>query len=250
MICRVACLVVGFLVGFLSLAHATETERQGIIAAFAKVAPSVGALYAQEEDGDIKFLCTATAVSREQDKTVVLTAHHCLRKGVAYLINFGDNRLRTLSVWKIPHYEVDTDKHPRRFNEPKTDMAFFLMEGKDIPITPFSDGILLDAGRKVVMLGFPLGVSKIGYEGIVAGYFDRLGADLYGYLMLQIFGAPGSSGSSIIDVQSGKVVGILVSAKQSFAGLPVIFGTPIEYRKHLLSVRPEEKEEASDVDLP
>jgi S1-C subfamily serine protease len=242
-------LTAALLGGFLLIcgsSQATESERQEIIAAFAKVGPSVGALYAQEEGGDVKFLCSATAVAREGDKTVVLTAHHCLRKGVAYLINFGDNNFRSVYAWKVPHYEVNEREYPRRFNEPKTDMAFFLMDGTDIPVVSLRTGERLGAGRKVVMLGFPLGVTKIGYEGIVAGYFDRLGADVYGYIMLQIFGSPGSSGSSVVDVETGTVIGILVSGKQSFSGLPVIFATPIEYQKHLLPVRPDEEAEGPE----
>lgn len=218
------------------------SERNQVIETVARIAPSVGALYAQEGGGDMKFLCSATAVEwpgKPEGKTVILTANHCLQKGVSYLINFGDNRLRAVIAWKVPHYEVDAQKYPRRYNEPETDMALFLLDGTDVPTVPIAKESGLPAGASVVMVGYPLGVAKITYEGIVAGRFDRLGADLHGYILLQIFGAPGSSGSSVVNTISGEVVGILVAARQKAFGLPVIFATPVEYKEHLIPILPE-----------
>lgn len=222
-------------------------EREDIIATIERVAPSVGALYAQEENGNIRFLCSATAVGYENGSTIILTANHCLMKGVSYLINFGDNRMRSLLAWKIPHYEVNATKYPKVYNEPDTDMVLFLTPGTDIPVIEMATkSQTVKRGGKIITLGYPLGVTKISYEGIVAGYFDRLGSKIYNYIMLQIFGAPGSSGSAVVDVESGKVIGVLVRAKTS-SGLPIIFATPVEYRKHLMNVREtevvEEKEE-------
>ena len=229
-------LLIIFLLAF-SVA-AISSEREKIIETFADLRPSVGALYAQEEGGDMRFLCSATAVDRYEGKTVILTAYHCLRKGVAYLINFGDNKFRSLKVWKIPHYEVNRQKHPRKYNEPETDMALFLMEGEDVPIVPLAKTSDAEPGTKLTMVGYPLGQAKISYEGSVAGRFDRLGSDLYDYLLVQIFAAPGSSGSSVVNVDTGEVMAVLVAAK-SGGGLPVIFATPVEYMKHLMHVRPE-----------
>jgi len=222
-----------------SIVRAQAAEDNDLISVVAKLRPSVGALYAQQQDGDLSFLCSATAVGREGPHTIILTAYHCMRKGVSYLINFGDNTLRPLRVWKIPHYEVDDQKHPRRFNEPMTDAALMLMQGHDIPIAPFAGSSSLAPGSSIATVGYPLGVAKIAYEGIVAGRFDRLGADMYDYLLLQIFGAPGSSGSAVVSVKSGEVIGVLVAGKQAGAGLPVIFATPVEYRKHLMMVLPD-----------
>ncbi len=211
-------------------------EREDIIRVLAKAAPSVGALYGVKEAGDMAFLCTATAVDRKEGQTVIMTANHCLDKGVSYFINFGDNTMRPLTAWKVPHYEVDKEKFPRKYNEPETDMALFLMNGVDIPIIPLAEHSRLVPGTKVLTIGFPLGVTKINYEGTVAGFFNRVGSDRYGYMMLQVFGAPGSSGSSIMNMK-GEVVSILVSAKQAPVGLPVIFATPIEYKENLIPIR-------------
>ena len=219
---------------------APTAKADDIIDVLDRSRDSVGALYAREAGGDMNFLCSATAIDRHEGQTVVLTANHCLRKGVAYMINFGDGVMRPLVAWKIPHYDADKDSD-RKFNEPATDMALFLMAGDDVPLLQTmtsSSGVV--PGQRIAMVGYPLGVAKIGYEGIVAGRFDLPGNDHHGYILLQIFGAPGSSGSSVIDVDSGEIIGILVSARQQQVGLPVIFATPIEYRRHLAAVREED----------
>lgn len=227
---------------------ANATERDDIKAAFKTVTPSVGALYHQEMGGDIKFVCTATAVGRHKNETIVLTAHHCLGySNVSYLINFGDNVMRTVRPWKIPHYKVDVVKFPRKYGEPETDMALFLMAGQDVPIVEMGTSDDVEDGDKIVMVGYPLGVTQISYEGTVGGKFDRKSTDMYNYLMLQIFGAPGSSGSSIVSLDTGKVIGILVAARGG-SGLPVIFATPIDYRKWLMNIDGEEANDEEVVD--
>jgi S1-C subfamily serine protease len=217
-------------------------ERENIVSSFARLSPSVGALYAQEDGGNFTFLCSATAIDRKgENQTVILTAQHCLRKGVSYLINFGDNRMRGITAWKVPHYVVDEEEYPRAFNQPLTDMALFLMDGTDVPVVPMAGTKKMKPGEKIITLGYPLGVTKINYEGIVSGYFNRKGSDLFDYIMLQIFGAPGSSGSAIINLATGEVVGVLVQAKQGYVGLPVIFATPANHVKYLIPVRTEKK---------
>ncbi len=214
---------------------AQPTEREVLIETFARISQSVGALYALRSDGDLTFLCSATAVDRRYGKTVVMTANHCIRKGVAYLINFGDNNFRSLRVWMIPHYEIDADEYPRRYNEPLVDIALFLMDGQDVPVVPISDADAQRPGTKIAMVGFPKGVAKIRYEGIISGYLDRPGADDFGYLLLQIFGAPGSSGSAVVELDQGGIVGVLVRGTVG-EGLPVIFATPTSYMENLMIV--------------
>lgn len=219
------------------------SEREQLIETFARVSESVGALYAMERDGDMNFLCTITAVDTFEGKTVLLTAFHCVRKGVAYLVNFGDNQFHPAQVWKIPHYEASPDEQ-RDYNEPKTDMALFVSE-HPAPLTPIAKaGRMPVQGGKIVTVGFPLGLAKVRYEGIVSGYMDRPGSDDDGYMLLQIFGAPGSSGSAVVDAVTGEVVGVLVAGQQARGGLPVIFATPHEYEKYLAAVpgfeRPED----------
>jgi len=230
-------------------APVNASERDDIKAQFARLDPSVAALYSLSEGGDIKFLCTATAVNHEGDALVLLTAFHCVQRGVSYLVSFGDNRFHSVRVWQIPGYEISATEHPRAYGQPKTDMALFLLnEGLDVPVVAMADSAIIEIGSSLVSVGFPLGLAKIGYEGSVAGYFNRSGSDEDGYVMLQIFGAPGSSGSAVVDVSSGEIIGVLVQARGR-TGLPVILATPIHYLKYLVPVPTGEEDEEMDEEM-
>lgn len=207
-----------------------------LVSIFENASRSVGALYEKEDGGNMSFLCSVTAVDKHEGATVFLTAYHCVKRGISYSITLDGKSWEPARVWKIPGYEIDKRKYARAWHDPETDMALFLADGFDVPLISLSNAAGQKPGSGVVMIGFPLGVAKIAYQGIVSGYFNRPGAEQDGYQLLQIFGAPGSSGSAVIDVASGKVVSVLVSAKQSRAGLPVIFATPIEYQRYLREV--------------
>jgi len=204
-----------------------------LVETFAELKPSVGALYSLDSrGGDMRFLCTVTAVAHEGDRTVLLTAAHCVSKGNSYMVNFGSNQFRSVNVWKIPHYKISND-NSRAYGEPATDMAMFLMDGIDVPLVTMATNAVIQDGDAVVMVGFPLGLTKTSYTGTVAGTFDRPGSDESGYHILQIFGAPGSSGSAIVSVRTGEVISVLVQGRNARAGLPVILATPIDYRRWL-----------------
>ena len=198
---------------------------------------SVGALYAQGDGGSLNFNCTATAVERREGKIVILTAFHCATRGTSYLISFNRRTFYPLQLWKIPHEEIDAQRFPRTHNQPKTDMAMFVMEDDPrVTIIPIGDDAGLKPGQKIIMVGYPLGITKTHYEGIVAGRLEKPGADSHGYVVLQIFGAPGSSGTAVIDRETKTVVGVLTGGAQAIVGTPVLFATPISYRKYLMEV--------------
>ena len=214
-------------------------EKSDLVSLFAKVSPAVGALYVRNSSGDLGFLCTVTAVDRDASRVVLLTANHCVKKDVAYSVTFDGRSFYGARVWKIPHEDLDANKYPRTFGEPQTDMAFFVIDESplpQVPTVPLGSDELMASGKRIAVVGFPLGVAKISYEGIIAGRFNRPGSDTDGYLLIQAFGAPGSSGSAIIDEETGSVVGVLVRARQAAVGLPVIFATPIGYKKFLIEV--------------
>ena len=234
-------ILIGLVVLFLVVGASASTELTTL---FQHISPSVGALYAHSSGGDLNYLCSATAIGREGKMTVVLTAWHCVKKDVAYMVSFDGRRLTPAHVWKGPHYEMAPKESPREFNEPETDMALFLTEANDVPVISTGTDADVKVGDRIATVGFPLGVAKISYEGIVAGRYNRPGADQHNYLLLQIFGAPGSSGSAIIDQRTKKIIGVLVGARQQ-AGLPVIFATPISYQAWLLPVKKSRKNVAS-----
>lgn len=227
-------IIAALVAAFFVLTSPVKADEK-LIDVFERTSGSVGALYKAEDGGNMSFLCSVTVVGEHEGQAVLLTAFHCVTRGVSYRVTLDGKRFHEARVWKIPHYEVDAKEYPRTFHEPRTDMALYLSD-VDAPAIEMADVADQRPGAGVVMVGFPLGLAKVSYEGIVSGYFHRPGADDHGYQLLQIFGAPGSSGSAVIDVETGKIISVLVAGKQSRSGLPVIFATPVEYQSYLMEV--------------
>lgn len=215
---------------------------------FAKVSPSVGALYKRTSNGSIEFLCSITAVDHRAGETVVLSARHCVSKDVAFMVSFDGDQFHSARVWKLPHDALDKSRYPRPYGESRTDMALFLVAG-EFPTIPLGDDTDARPGDPIAVVGFPLGVTKIRYSGYIAGRLNRPGDDQDGYLILQSFGAPGSSGSSVVSVATGEVIAVLVSGQSGRSGLPVIFATPISYQKYLCDVHAPELDKACAIPL-
>ena len=227
----------------LAIMPVTSFADENAIKALARISPAVGALYSQTMTGDLNFNCTVTAVDRTKEGwTVLLTAFHCVRKGTAYLVTFDGIKFYHARVWKIPQEEVDKVKYPRSYREPQTDMALFLIdETTEIPLIPIGDDAGVVPGNDIAVVGFPMGVTKVRYVGTTAGRIFKPGSDTSGYIILQVFGAPGNSGSAVVDMTSGKIVAVLVAGVQGGAGTAVILATPISYQKYLLDVDLEGK---------
>jgi S1-C subfamily serine protease len=216
---------------------ALPAKAESLQKVFAGISPSIAALYAQKHDGSLQFLCSTTAVEKQAKRVLLLTAFHCVDKDVAYLVSFDGKQFYSARVWSLPKWKVDGTKHQKGYGVPDVDMAFFAIElPLDINVIPMADDREIKAGHPIVMVGYPLGVTKISYNGIISGRLDRPGDAYNGYMTMQIFGSPGSSGSSVVDQETGKIIGVLVSASQASGGLPVIFATPASYRKYMLEL--------------
>lgn len=239
-----AVLLAFILVGCATPAQANEAE-DSLVASFADVSDSVGALYTMSESGDMGFSCSVTAIGEYEGETILLTANHCVHKGTSYRVTFDREMYHTARVWKIPGYVVDDEKYKKAYNDPDTDMALFLTGAKVEKHIELSEDTL-KVGENVIMVGFPLGRAKVYYKGFIAGYHNRPGSRLHGYQILQIFGAPGNSGSALIDLDTGKIVSVLVEGTNN-RGLPVISATPISYKRYLQEVDVNNMQEA-DVD--
>jgi S1-C subfamily serine protease len=227
-------ILTALLASFLLLAAPAKAESLEKV--FANIRPSVAALYAQTSDGSLRFLCSTTAVEKRKERVLLLTALHCVDKDVTYMVSFDGRQFYSARVWSLPKWEV-AEKLKKGYGVPSVDMALFSIElPLDVNVIPMADDSKIKAGHPIVMVGYPLGVTKISYNGIISGRLDRPGAALNGYMTMQIFGSPGSSGSSVIDQETGKIIGVLVSAKQDSVGLPVIFATPASYRRYLLEL--------------
>lgn len=215
-------------------------EEGSLIELFSLTSPAVGALYTQSSSGDLSFTCTVTVIRKSKGKTILLTAGHCVNRDVAYMVTLDGHQFYSARAWKLAPEQIDRQKNKRKHGQPKVDMALFVIDEELlVESVPIGLGIPIEPGRKIATVGYPLGVTKVRYSGTIAGHLERPGAEQDGYIILQIFGAPGSSGSAVIDVGTGKIIGVLVSGKQANAGLPVIFAVPIRYQNYLISVSKE-----------
>ncbi|MEE9499588.1 MAG: serine protease [Nitrospinaceae bacterium] len=216
--------------------YASESRdgSAGLIKSFRRVSSAVGALYVQTAGGDLNYACTVTVIEHKEERSILITAGHCVDRGEAYMVTFDGRRFYTARVWKLPAEKINPQKK-RQYGEPMVDMALFIVDER-LSVKPIEIGmkVSVEPGRGVLTVGYPLGVTKIRYNGIIAGRLERPGSKDHGYLLLQIFGAPGSSGSAVVDQRTGLIIGILVSGKQGSAGLPVIYAVPISYKKHLI----------------
>ncbi len=217
---------------FLCLSSAQADSQ---VSLFETMEPSVGALFKRHDDGSMQFMCSVTAIDTHDGMTVFLTAFHCVRRNTSYAITMDGLSFTPAFVHSIPGYELDSDEYPRGYQEPEADIATFTAP-IDAPLQTVADGGARPTGHPVAMMGFPLGQAKLGSTGIVSGTYDRLGEDIHGYLALQIFGAPGSSGSAVIDLESGEIVAVLSQASQARAGLPNIWAVPVDYLDVLVEV--------------
>lgn len=219
-------------------ARAISSTQESLVQLFKWLSPAVGALYVQDLEGDLKYNCTVTAIGKEKGDVIVITAYHCVEKGQAYLVTFDGKRFHGARVWKVPRWEVSAadEKNKRKWGEPEVDMAMFLVDAVDVLAIAVGTTQGIEPGERIIIVGFPLGITKARYEGIIAGRLDKPGYDYHGYLITQIFTSPGSSGTAIVSVRTKKVIGIHVASAQAGRGLPVLFATPIEYQRYLQEV--------------
>lgn len=197
----------------------------------ADLVESIGALYNRTYDNSLSFTCTVSALEQKKADLIVLTATHCINETQRYYhVTFDGLQFYVAELYKIPR---------KKWDDPDVDLA--LLKIKNLTVKPLGIGQseTVPLGTDIVTIGFPLGISKILYKGYIGGKVDNVSTGLHGYLILQIFGAPGSSGTAVLDAKDNSVMGVLVAASGGSMGLPVIYATPIEYLKYL--VTPEDK---------
>ena len=192
---------------------------------------SIGALYRRSFDNSLQFTCTVSALFQEGPDIVLLTANHCVDETKRYYhVTFNGLQFHVAELYKIPRNKPD---------DPQVDMALLRVRG--VVVKPLGIGHSVDTplGMEIYTIGFPQGISKIMYKGYIGGKVDNISVNTHGYLILQIFGSSGSSGTAVLNTKDSSIMGVLVSGSSGSVGLPVLFATPIEYLKYL--VTPAEK---------
>ncbi|MFQ5421033.1 MAG: trypsin-like peptidase domain-containing protein, partial [Anaerolineae bacterium] len=154
-----------------------DDDPISLVESFRRLSSAVGALYVQTNDGDMKFNCTVTVIGHEEERTTLITAAHCVSRGETYMISLDGMRFYSARVWKLPP-ELVKNTATRGYGEPKVDIAILTVR-QILAVNPVLVGpdIGTDAGKAVITVGYPLGVTKISYNGIIAGRMTRPGAE-------------------------------------------------------------------------
>ena len=225
---KIACLTVAAIALFASvLTFAYVTKANGD----ENITGSIGALYRRSSDNSLQFSCTVSALTQSGPNLVLLTADHCVEESQRYYhVTFDGLQFYVAELHKIPRMKPD---------DPKVDLALLLIKG--LVVKPLGIGKSKDTplGAEIFTIGFPQGISKIMYKGYIGGVVDNVSSGAHGYLILQIFGSSGSSGTAVLSAKDSSIMGVLVSGSSASVGLPVLFATPIEYLRYL--VTPAEK---------
>lgn len=199
-----------------------------------KVRKSVALLYTQSEDGSFRMHCTVTAYQKVQDGYLFVTAAHCV----------GDDRVgEKLSADPSDEsFYITFDlKGEKLFYEAKTrlvgyqhvgdDFAVFEVDTKDkFSTVEIGDETTLHDGAEIINVAGPLGLGLQTFRGTISSlYIDRpvidprQGINWKGAMFLQIQSGPGSSGSALVSVEQGKIVGLLVGTvgQGNTVGIPI-----------------------------
>jgi hypothetical protein len=171
------------------------------------------ALYV-EKDGVNHFTCSATAYEKVKGGYLLVSAGHCI----------GGR-----DTWKFSVKEDVDDSLPAM---PVTIVKYALTDEYDFSILEFDTKKKyptiklgseeeLSIGDSVENVSFALGIAKQFNNGYVATEIlkhndasDSAGRWLLNHYLVEIDGAPGSSGSSIVSKKSHHIVGLLVSGIQ------------------------------------
>ncbi len=99
---------------------------------------------------------------------------------------------------------------------PQLDLALLSIKGASLPVLKLDDGALLETGDNVLIIGNPLGLSRIISEGEIAGYVRLANWD-EPVLMIKGPVHSGSSGSPVFN-EEGLVVAVIFATLQQVDG--------------------------------
>jgi len=189
----------------------------------AHVYDAVALLFTQNASGDMKMTCTVTAFAKTEKGYRFVSAAHC--------VEGNDSKQQKLEKFYV---SADT-KGAKNYFAAKLieagdkkigdDFSLFEVETNDtFDIIPLGDESTLQMGDAVVDISGALGLGKQYFSGYVSELrVDRPPVDAGQVLwtdvmLIQIGGAPGSSGSAIVSVDQKAIVGFLVGSAPEDVG--------------------------------
>ena len=203
---------------------------------------SVVLLYAQDDSGNLKMRCTATAYRTLADvDNAKKIKPKVIRQGYRFVTAAHCVSGETDSEQKLGKYFVTLDTAG-----PKTFIPAVLVEAGDkkkgddfsifdvvesdskIPIVPLGTSDSVSLGENVINVAGPEGLGKQFFIGYVSEkHLDRPPLDAgdvqwTDVMLVSIGGGPGSSGSAIVSVAQKAIVGFLVGSKGGQGGFIVV----------------------------
>ncbi len=157
----------------------------------------------------------------------VVTNRHIVENGDIITVLFEDDGVYRVEETLIPSTNLD--------------LAFLKLEDAEgLPVANMASDLNLDVDDEVIIIGNPMGFSRVAKEGRLAGLVE---VGNYGPL-LEVYAPiyPGSSGSPVFNKQ-GQVVGIIYAARQ--IGEDEVIGIAFN-TKEIIEVMKEEEIEMLD----
>lgn len=169
------------------------------------------ALYVEKSDGENHFTCTATAYEKTKTGYLLVSAGHCIdgRDDLKFSVKTDvDDSLPAMPV-TVVKYELD-DIY---------DFSILQLDTKRLfPIIGLGSEEDAAVGDKIENVSFALGMAKQFNNGYIATQMlhpnDTTASAPQWFLhhfLVEVSGAPGSSGSAIVSKRSHRIVGLLVS---------------------------------------
>ena len=202
--------------------------------------PSVGLLYSQTGEGDMDMDCTVTAIEKNADGYVFISAGHCACE--------EDQDEKTVTPAKTSFFITSDNAENKHFikavvtgcgyRHAGDDFAIFQVNTKDtFPVVPLgTDPVVLE---QVANVASPLGLGKQVFLGSVSSSkLERpaIQGDINwtGAILLQMVGVNGgSSGSSIVCMDQRAICGFIVGTIGNTNTVAIPVSRLISLRKKL-----------------
>jgi hypothetical protein len=188
-----------------------------------KVYSATYALYATSEHRERptpKFLCTVTAFQKFQEGYLFLGAGHCttanpqlpddLKFFIASDIDYGP---RPIELIKVGFVDIFIEENAKKHLQLLDYAVFYLKTTEPIPTISLGDEGSLKIGSKTLNVNFSEGQAKYVSPGIVNTTVVVTG-DMLGFFGVQEFATHGASGSSVVDLKTKKIVGLLIAGNE------------------------------------
>jgi Trypsin-like peptidase domain len=179
------------------------------------------ALYATSVDRQLiepKFICTVTAVQKFREGYLLLGAGHCtqanpeLPADMKFFIETDINRasqpMELLTAKMTEDFEAEKDP----VTAPLDYAVFYLKTRDKLTTVGLGDESSLKIGSPIINVNFSLGTAKYLSPGVVSSY-EVISGMMKGFYGVQMFASHGASGSSVVDIKTKKIVGLVIAGE-------------------------------------